>query len=302
MRKKIENIELDYTFHSGRDSYSDGDIENDILELVKKETDVERIIREDHRWPVLYHLSPVRQNILEWYDFKENAECLEVGAGCGAITGVISRKVKHLDCVDLSERRCMINAYRNRFCDNVVIYVANFNDLKLEKKYDYITLIGVLEYAAYYTDTENPFVDFLKNIKKMLKPEGKVLIAIENKYGLKYWNGRAEDHTGMLYEGITGYRKTESKVCTFSKHKLQNIIEEAGYTKSSFFYPYPDYKFPKQIFSDNYLPNIDQITVEQDVYDNNAVELFNENSAMKEIIEDGMFDFFSNSFFVEAEV
>ena len=110
MIKKIDAITMDYSFYSDKDSYSDGDIENDILELVKNESDVDKIIREDNRWPVLYHLSPVRQNILEWYDFEENADVLEVGAGCGAITGVLSRKANHVDCVDLSERRCFINS------------------------------------------------------------------------------------------------------------------------------------------------------------------------------------------------
>lgn len=302
MKKRIGNVELDYTFYSEKDTYSDGDIENVLLELVKTEDDVENIISHDNRWPILYHLSPMRQNILEWYDFKDNAECLEIGAGCGAITGVLSRKVSHVDCVDLSERRCLINAYRNSKCSNVTIYVANFNNIKMEKRYDYITLIGVLEYAAYYTNTNNPFVDFLKNIKKLLKPGGKVLIAIENKYGLKYWNGRTEDHTGTYFEGIAGYGKTDSKVRTFSKNKLMDLISEAGYKNMHFFYPVPDYKFPKQIFSDQYLPTVGDIVFEHNVYDNNAIDLFDENRVMKEIIMDGMFDFFANSFFVEVEV
>lgn len=302
MKKMIGNIVVDYTFNLGTDSYSDGDIEAEILELVKNCSDVTEIISKDNRWPVLYHLSPVRQNILEWYEFKDNATCLEVGAGCGAITGVLSRKISHVDCIDLSERRCLINAYRNQKCENVTIYVANFNDLKIDNQYDYITLIGVLEYAAYYTNTNNPFVDFLKNIKSMLKPNGKVLIAIENKYGLKYWNSRAEDHTGIFFEGITGYKTTESKVRTFSKDKLRQLISDAGFNKVNFYYPVPDYKFPRQIFSDLYLPSYDSIVLERDVYDSNAINLFDENEALKEIIQEGKFDFFSNSFFVEAEV
>ena len=301
MIKKIDAITMDYSFYSDKDSYSDGDIENDILELVKNESDVDKIIRKDNRWPVLYHLSPVRQNILEWYDFEENADVLEVGAGCGAITGVLSRKANHVDCVDLSERRCLINAYRNRLCQNVTIYVANFNKLKLEKQYDYITLIGVLEYAAYYTDTDNPYVDFLRNIRKMLKPNGKVLIAIENKYGLKYWGGQTEDHTGMYYESITGYHRTKSKARTFSKEGLKNIIMKAGYKNCNFYYPFPDYKFPQQIFSDAYLPNVDSVTYNDAVYDNGALNMFDLNDAVKEIIDDGLFDIFSNSYFVEVE-
>ncbi len=39
MKKYIGNVELDYTFYSEQDSYSDGDIENDLLELVKNDID-----------------------------------------------------------------------------------------------------------------------------------------------------------------------------------------------------------------------------------------------------------------------
>ena len=39
-----------------------------------------------------------------------------------------------------------------------------------EEKFDYITLIGVLEYAGSFTHTQEPYKDFLLNIKKYLKP------------------------------------------------------------------------------------------------------------------------------------
>jgi cyclopropane fatty-acyl-phospholipid synthase-like methyltransferase len=67
--------------------------------------------------------------------------------------------------------------------------VKPLNDIKLEEKFDYITLIGVLEYAGMFTHTNNPTVDFLKNIKRYLKDDGTIILAIENKFGLKYWSG-----------------------------------------------------------------------------------------------------------------
>ena len=152
--------------------YSDGDIENDLLQLIMEEPDVEKILAEDDRWPVLYHFSPVRQNILEWYPFKKDASVLEIGAGCGAISGVLCRNAKHVTSVDLSKRRSLINANRNKEYDNLTIMVGNFNDVVLKEKYDYITLIGVLEYAGYYTDDEHPFEAFLKKISGYLKEAG----------------------------------------------------------------------------------------------------------------------------------
>ena len=96
MTEQIGKVTLDYTFYNGQDQYSDGDIENELLQLIMEEPDVEKILAEDDRGPVLYHFSPVRQNILEWYPFKKDASVLEIGAGCGAISGVLCRNAKHV--------------------------------------------------------------------------------------------------------------------------------------------------------------------------------------------------------------
>lgn len=299
--EKIGNVTMDYTFYKGSDEYCDGAIEQEILEYVKQYDDEMEILKKDNRWPVLYHISPVRKNILEWYDFKKDAEVLEVGAGCGAVTGAICEKAKSVTCIDLSKQRSMINAYRNKKYDNLNIMVANFNDIVFNRKYDYITLIGVLEYAAYYTATDNPFVDFLKKLKKNLKEDGKLLIAIENKFGMKYWSGCVEDHTGRYYDGIMGYVNTESKVLTFSKDELIQIIEEAGFKKQQFYYPFPDYKFAQQIFSDDYLPGKNELICQTQTYDNNRFLLFDETLAYNNIVASNKFDFFSNSYFIEVE-
>lgn len=67
----------------------------------------------------------------------------------------------------------------------------------LAEKYDYITFIGVFEYAACYTDNENPFSYMLQLVERHLAPGGKIVIAIENRLGLKYWAGCAEDHVAV---------------------------------------------------------------------------------------------------------
>ena len=300
MKEKIGGALLNYEFYKGEDQYSDGDIEDDILQLLQQNNNVLDILKQDDRWPVLYHLSPVRQNIIEWYDMDENSEVLEIGAGCGAITGALCRKVRHVTCNDLSKRRSLINATRNRAYSNLEIIVGNFNDIELSKRFDYITLIGVLEYARYYTDSNNPFVDFLKKINGYLKDDGKLLIAIENKYGLKYWAGAKEDHTGIMYDGLEGYVNTSSKAETFSKKKLESIIRAAGYSNIEFYYPMPDYKFPTQIFSDYNLPKDEDVNFERVSYDNSRVYSFDENLVYRGLINEGMFGFFANSFFVEV--
>lgn len=79
MTEQIGKVTLDYTFYNGQDQYSDGDIEKDLLQLIMEEPDVEKILAEDDRWPVLYHFSPVRQNILSGILLKKMHLYLKLG-------------------------------------------------------------------------------------------------------------------------------------------------------------------------------------------------------------------------------
>ena len=300
MTEKVGNVQLNYQYYGGTDDYSDGDIENEILEYVKQEKDVSVILSRENRWPVLYHLSPVRKNIVDWYPMEKEASVLEIGSGCGAITGALCEKAKDVTCVELSRKRSLINAYRNRQYSNLEILVGNFNEIQIERKFDYITLIGVLEYAEYYTQGENAYHNFLIKIKEMLKPGGKLLVAIENKFGLKYWSGAREDHTGRFFDSIQGYRRPVSKVRTFSKEELRSLLANSGYEKQIFYYPFPDYKFPTQIFSDEYLPKEADLIGEIESFDSSRLGLFKEMLVYDELVKNGKFDFFANSFFIEA--
>ena len=82
-------MKVNYDFYSGKDNYSDGNIENEIIEYEEKYNNVEEIFKKDIRWPVFYHLTPIRKNILNWYPFKEQSSVLEIGAGMGAITELL---------------------------------------------------------------------------------------------------------------------------------------------------------------------------------------------------------------------
>ena len=134
---------------------------------------------------------------------------LEVGSGCGAITGALARKAGEVTCVDLSKKRSLINAYRHSECENVTIHVGNFTDVEpeLPADYDYICLIGVFEYGQAYIGGKTPYEDFLKILQKHLAPDGRIVIAIENKYGLKYFAGCKEDHLAAGFPALKIIRR-----------------------------------------------------------------------------------------------
>ncbi len=294
-------MKLNLDFYKGDDQYSDGDIENELLNYTEKysETNMDEVFEADIRWPIFYHLTNIRKNIIQWYPMKKGASVLEIGAGMGAITSSLCDKADRVVCVELSKRRATAIANRNRERENLEIIVGNLNDVHFDEKFDYITLIGVLEYANLYTYTENPYIDFLNSIKKFLKKDGKLLIAIENKLGMKYFAGAPEDHTCIKYDGIIGYANKKG-IQTFGKQELKALLSEVGLKYTKFYYPLPDYKLPNKIFSDEYLPNENTIQDYQVYYYEGTKIEFDEKKAYQQTIKNGVFDIFANSFFIEA--
>ena len=299
--EKIGKVTLDYSHYPGRDLYSDGAIENELLGIVRNAARVEypSIIESKSSWPILYHLSPLRANIVDWLPIDKTAKVLEIGSGCGAITETLSRKAGEVVCVELSAKRSHINAYRNQDSDNITIHVGNFSDIEpsLPADFDYVCLIGAFEYGQSYIATQTPYEDFLKIMLRHVKEGGRLVIAIENRLGLKYFAGCKEDHLGTYFSGLEGYPEGGS-ARTFTRAGLQKILTACGVTEYSFYYPYPDYKFPTAIYSDKRLPHAGELTDNIRNFDRDRMVLFNEKYVFDTVIRDGMFPEFSNSYLV----
>ncbi len=294
----IGNVVLDYSSYPGEDFYSEGAGEDELLEIVKNHTEEEynHMIQEKRKWSVLYHLSHIRGNIVDFLPIRKTDSVLEVGAGCGAITGTLAKKAGKVTCIELSRRRSLINAYRNQKYENVEIKVGNFQDIekKLTQTYDYIMLIGVFEYAASYISGESPYEKFLEILSRHMKKGGRIVIAIENKTGMKYLAGCREDHAGLFYEGMMGYAHT-SGVRTFSKDELTRITKKCGF-ENEFFYPYPDYKLPITIYSNEFLPRNGELNENMRNFDADRFIAFDESLAFNEALRVGRFPEYSNSF------
>lgn len=290
------------SFYKGEDLYSDGDVENKVIKIIaaNPDTDYEEAISNNYSWPVFYHLTRIRQNLLNWYPFKEQSDVLEIGCGMGAITELLCKKCNSVTAVELSKRRATATYLRCRKYDNLEIIVGNLNDIQFNKKYDYITLIGVLEYQNNFTSSSNPFRDFLSKIKQLLKPDGKLIIAIENKYGLKYWCGAPEDHSGIPYDGINNY--VYSNVArTFSKKQLERLVKSVGFSNTYFYYPLPDYKMPQVVYSEDYLPKNGSIDNWIPYYEPNGNSMISdEEHIYGDLVDNDVFEFFANSFMVEC--
>ena len=102
-------------------------------------------------------------------------------------------------------------------------------------------MIGAFEYGQSYIHTKTPYEDFLKIMQKHVKDSGRIVIAIENKFGLKYWAGCKEDHTGGYFDGLEGYPEGGS-ARTFTRVGLLPRSHLSGKEILRIFHPGKAYK------------------------------------------------------------
>ena len=123
-------------WYKNEDLYSDGEVEDFIIKIIaeNRPEDYSNAVYEQFNWPIYYHLSPLRKNILNWYKFKPDSSVLEIGCGMGAITNVLCDECKDVTAVELSRKRATATLRLCRVKKNLEIIVGNLNDIEFEKK------------------------------------------------------------------------------------------------------------------------------------------------------------------------
>lgn len=103
-------------WYKNEDLYSDGEVEDFIIKIIaeNRPEDYSNAVYEQFNWPIYYHLSPLRKNILNWYKFKPDSSVLEIGCGMGAIRMYCAMNVRMLRQWNSQE-----NVRQQRFYDAV---------------------------------------------------------------------------------------------------------------------------------------------------------------------------------------
>jgi len=226
-----------------------------LLPIVESASDLGSLSPELERrasgWPASYYLSARRSSLLRPFGWDARARVLEVGSGCGSITRFLGETFDSVTAVEGELHRAAIGASRTRDQDHVSVVCAPFAELDPREPFDILVCIGVLEYSPLFNTSAEPILDTLRDFRAKLSAEGTLVLAIENQLGLKYFSGAAEDHTSLPFDGIEGYVRSGGRgPRTLGRAELEAALDAAGFRSISFFYPFPDYKFPRAILSE----------------------------------------------------
>jgi SAM-dependent methyltransferase len=270
--------------------------------------DVARLI---HDWASLYHLSPYRSTLFDCLGLESLAgsRVLELGAGMGAMSRWLGEHGAELHSIEGSLARAEVARRRTEDLDNVQLYAGNYSDLAEDGTFDVVTLIGVLEYSHLYHPVhgDDPAAAATANLSlaaRALGDRGVLVLAIENRLGMKYLNGAREDHSGRTFEGVQGYPWSGTAV-TWSHRELTQLLSDAGFGHVETLVPYPDYKLARGVINPSRCDDEDRIynwlaNPAPDRGPNRRPTLYNESLAVREFVRAGLLTDLANSHLVLA--
>lgn len=214
----------------------------------------------------------LRKSILNWYPFAKNTKILCIGEK----SLFFEKELQFYNIEILSEKNCG------------------------DAEADYIIVYGELERC------DNPIMS-LELWKQKLKPNGHLLLAVENRLGLRYFVGDRDPFTNRAFDGIEGYRNFSDKDMTYlngrnyAKFELEEMLSQAGFNYK-FYSIIPGLEMPQQIYAEDYLP-IEEMEIRYTpLYHNPDTVFLEEAKVFKSLIANGMFHQMANAYLIDCSV
>ena len=221
------------------------------------------------------------KGLLNWYSFSPESSVLWIEAGKSSIK-------------ELLEERCrtVISA------EGTVSLCEDFINQHL-KAFDYIVAIEIVERLP------DP-VQALARWSGLLKSDGRLLLGMDNRLGLRYFCGDRDPFTNRSFDGIENYRrvlKEDRKNLlgrNYSKEEICNLLDLSGWADRKFYSVLPNLEQPQLIYSEDYLPAEELDTRFFPMYRYPDAVFLEEEFLYKDIIKNGMFHVMANSFLIEC--
>ncbi len=208
----------------------------------------------------IFETSHLRANIIAWIPIRKTDRVCYIGTD----TDVIAQKLRQMsDYVTCSMEQ---------------------TDQTSEEEYDYIIRLSDASW------------EMLKLDYAKLSEQGKLVLAAENAYGLKYLAGAKEIGSGEYFGGVEALADSVGT----TREEIASSLQRAGFVWHKFYYPFPDHQFAMNIYSDEYLPKQGELIDQIGNFDAERMILFDETKAADALIARNQFQDFSNAYLVVA--
>ena len=221
------------------------------------------------------------KGLLKWFPFSKEEKIIYIGSASDAYYEVLVELGHDVICVSLEESVQPEWNGKYRYFFDCLVSVA-----ELEKAANPDRVLGIW--------------------KELLIKNGRLLLGMNNRFGIRYFCGDRDPYTDRNFDGIENYRRyfvKKEDVLTgreYNRAELEMLLDAAGWTNRKFYSVFPDLDAPSFIFAEEYIPNEELSTRCFPRYHYPDTVFLEEEFLYSDLIKNGMFHKMANAFLIEC--
>lgn len=235
-------------------------------------------------------IAELPKGLVKWYPFREGQRALYITGGT------------QMDCaLEDALRECGLEvdcAAKDELSD-----MAGGRDTgKAYEGYNYVVITAALEQTRGMEEA----VVILDKVRQLLTEDGRLLLGLNNRIGIRYFCGDRDPYTERNFDGIEGYVRADVSVYDrrkgrcYAKAEIQRMLEEAGFLRHKFYSVFPVLERPQILFADDYTP-VEKLDIRIFPQYHCTDTVFLEEELLYDtLLQNDMFHSMANAFWIEC--
>ena len=202
-----------------------------------------------------------------------DSKVLDLGCGWGTLAWSLAQFCGHVVACDSTLERMQLLGLRRQAdeLDNLQLVCAG--DSKHlpfpDDSFNAVVVNGVLEWvpSGLPGNPREVQMEFLREIRRVLKPDGCLFLGIENRYAWKTWAMNADGHTDLrfvpwlprtlahLYSKMKG--KGSYRNYLYGPGQYRKLLSDCGFADTQFYVPCPGYHHPLRMIDFDDKPQLE---------------------------------------------
>lgn len=189
--------------------------------------------------------------------------------------------------------------------DDAILWIEDDDSIRRlreeDGKYDYAVV------SDYFETVDDP-LQLLCVVKACLKVTGKLLLALNNPLGLRYFVGDKDPYTGRNFDSIESYMRVNKYDRNnlpgriYDRAQTEEFLDDAGFGKRILYSAFPNLEFLQLVYREDILPNEDISSRILPLYNSPDTLFLDEFTLQQKLQKNGMFHQFANAYIFECHV